>query len=440
MIRPAAVALLGCLLASAILQSSPGDIRHITILHTNDLHAHVQPDREGRGGLAQLAAMLRREASKGQSLYFDAGDLVQGTPVSTLFHGTPLYELSNLLRVDAATMGNHEFDYGWRQALEYQKIAGYPIVVGNVVDARHRPVWPPYVIKTVNGVRVGIIGAVMGDLIDYITPQLLGPLRVLPVVPVVAQYANELRRKCELIVVLGHIHVEEAQDVLRHVPEVSAVIKGHDHEGTARPLEVAGRIAVWCVPYGVEFGRLDLDVDLAAKTAVSWKWRRLSVDAAAVPPAEDVENAVERWESRVSRIVDVRIAEARRDYDESALRELLERAILADTKADFTCVNAGAIRARLLRGPVSIRDIWNIVPFDDRIRVASIPGSRLSEPIRRDRQVQPDRSYTVALTDCVVENPRELKRLGLEGIEFKPTSRGVRDLFVDWIRNKQILE
>jgi 2',3'-cyclic-nucleotide 2'-phosphodiesterase (5'-nucleotidase family) len=56
--------------------------------------------------------MIHRESGDGNCLYLNAGDLVQGTPISSLFQGSPLYEIANLFPIDAATFGNHEFDYG----------------------------------------------------------------------------------------------------------------------------------------------------------------------------------------------------------------------------------------------------------------------------------------------------------------------------------------
>src|ERR1700730_19026520 len=89
------------------------EIRSLTILHTNDIHARLTPLENGQGGFAYLAAVIRRErANCGDCILLNAGDLVQGTPVSTIYHGLPVFELANLFGFDAATPGNHEFDYG----------------------------------------------------------------------------------------------------------------------------------------------------------------------------------------------------------------------------------------------------------------------------------------------------------------------------------------
>src|ERR1700733_9794870 len=143
------------------------DVRPLTILHSNDLHAHLLPDDQGMGGFAYLATAVREErARSAASLYLNAGDLVQGTPVSTIYKGLPIYEIANLLGFDVSTLGNHEFDYGWKRTLQFVKIAHFPIVSANVVDDAGRTiVGKPWLIKEVGGIKIGIVGELLGDLV-----------------------------------------------------------------------------------------------------------------------------------------------------------------------------------------------------------------------------------------------------------------------------------
>src|ERR1035438_5668667 len=136
------------------------DVRPLTILHSNDLHAHLLPDDKGMGGLAYLATAVREERARSTaSLYLNAGDLVQGTPVSTIYKGLPIYQIANRLGFDVSTLGNHEFDYGWRRIQDFVKTANFPIVSANVVnDQGEFLAGKPYVIKTVGGIRVAVIG------------------------------------------------------------------------------------------------------------------------------------------------------------------------------------------------------------------------------------------------------------------------------------------
>lgn len=103
------------LVALTLLLCAPlaAEIRSLTILHTNDLHARISPLENGHGGFAYLATAIRKQRQGcTDCILLNAGDLVQGSPVSTIFHGLPVFEIGNLLGFDAATLGNHEFDYG----------------------------------------------------------------------------------------------------------------------------------------------------------------------------------------------------------------------------------------------------------------------------------------------------------------------------------------
>src|SRR5690242_10848433 len=113
-------------LVSALLFCCPAfsEVRTLTILHTNDLHARISPGDNNTGGFAYLTAVLKKERENcTDCILLNAGDLVQGTPVSTIFHGLPVYEIGNLLAFDAATLANHEFDYGWPQAKKFLSTA-----------------------------------------------------------------------------------------------------------------------------------------------------------------------------------------------------------------------------------------------------------------------------------------------------------------------------
>src|SRR5271157_3725780 len=159
------------------------EVRSLTILHSNDLHARLLPLENHHGGFASLATVVRRErAGCTDCIYLNAGDLVQGTPVSTIFKGLPVYRIANLLGFDAATLGNHEFDYGWQQVRRFLKTANYPIVSANLVDGQGRLMTSrPCTILKVNGLRVAVIGAMTGTLPSLTTPQSVGQWRTLPV-------------------------------------------------------------------------------------------------------------------------------------------------------------------------------------------------------------------------------------------------------------------
>jgi 5'-nucleotidase / UDP-sugar diphosphatase len=425
------------------LSACAQDVRSLTILHSNDLHAHLLPDDQGMGGLAYLATAVRQErARSAASLYLNAGDLVQGTPVSTLYKGLPIYQIANNLGFDVSTLGNHEFDYGWQRIQDFVKAAKFPIVSANVVnDSGAFLAGRPYVIKTVGGIRVAVIGVLLGDLVGNLaTPEKVGPWHVLPVVETVKKFAAELRDKSDLIVVLGHIHDAEADAILQQVPDVSVAIVGHSHREYAKLHNFDGRVGALVTSYGVELGRLDLQVDIAAHKLKSAEWKIIPVDSKKLIPDPKIARDIAQWEAKVSKIVDVPIAEAKRRFEKKDIQSLVERAMCEETGSDLAWVNLGNIRDVIPAGTVLARTIWNILPFDNLVVIGKFKGSQLPPKVREGHAIDPDREYTLATTDFTAANQASNDQLGVSGLDFPRTAPMQRDMVIDWIKKKKILE
>jgi 2',3'-cyclic-nucleotide 2'-phosphodiesterase (5'-nucleotidase family) len=204
------------LAALSVLPVMPA-VRTLTILHTNDLHSRLLPLENHHGGFAYLASVIRRErANCTDCILLNAGDVAQGTPVSTIFHGLPVFEIANMLGFDASTLGNHDFDYGWEQARHFVDVARYPIVSSNLVGPKGELFTPkPYVILQVNGLKVGVIGAMTEDLKILTTPQTLGAYHTLPLVETVRKYAHELHSQCDIVVAVAHVTPQEELALLK---------------------------------------------------------------------------------------------------------------------------------------------------------------------------------------------------------------------------------
>ena len=355
------------------------------------------------------------------------------------FRAIPVYQIANLFGFDAATLGNHEFDYGWQTAQKFIGIAHYPIVCANVVDAEGKLMAPkPYVILKANGVRVAVIGAMMKDLERMTTPKTRGPWRVLPVLETVRRYVDEVRSKSDIIVLLGHIASEEEQDVLRWLPEVSISITGHDHRGLSTAVKLDGRVVVRAKGYGEELGRLDLRVDVDKKKLVSWDWKSIPI-AGSGPVAADVDREVKHWEAEVTNVVDTPIGESRSHLRRSGVKLLVERAMAEEMHADFAFVNSGGLRDELPQGPLLARHIWNIMPFDNIVVIARIKGSEVPAALAKGRPIDPNRQYTLASTDFTAANQRPGGELGATNLKFTTDGPLLRDLLIEWIKKQKVV-
>jgi len=418
------------------------EIRSLTILHTNDLHARLTPLDGGQGGFASLATAIRqqREGCKDCILLY-AGDLVQGAPVSTIFHGLPVFEIANLFGFDASTLGNHEFDYGWPQAQKFLATARYPIVTCNVVDDRGRLFTPkPYVILKVNGLRVAVIGVMTDTLAEVTTPKSLGEWHTIPALDTARKYARELRDQSDLIVALAHISPHEEREFLEKAPEIPVVVSGHAHGGLQEAISQDGRIVVRVKAYAQELGRLQLRVDTEKKAPVEWKWTKIAIDPARFAPAPDVAAQVKHWEDEVSARVDQPLAVSTRAFTKGEVKKLIEQALRDETGADFAWMNLGGVRDTLPKGQILVRNIWDIMPFDNVVVTGTFKGRDLPKVVVGDRKIDPNRDYTLAVSDFTAANQATNENLRTTGLRFPHEVGLMRDLLVDWFRKKKVIE
>lgn len=431
-------------LALALLACTPvaAEIRTLTILHTNDLHARMMPLASQRGGFAFLATAIRRErAGCKDCILLNAGDVAQGSPVSTIFHGLPIFEVANLFGYDAGTLGNHDFDYGWMQTRKFMQTAKYPIVSSNVVDGEGQLfAAKPYVILTVNGLRVAVIGVMTDDLKTLTVPRLMEQWHTTPALETARKYAAELKAKSDLIILLGHITPREELGFLAGAPEIPVLVTGHAHNGMPQPLMQDGRILVRVKGYAEELGRLELKVDTEKKAPVEHTWKRIPIDSTSSAPAADVAAAVKRWEDEVSARVDQPLAVSARAFDKRGVKALIEEAMRTGTGADFAFMNSGGVRDVIPKGQLMVRNIWDIMPFDNRVVVGKFKGRDLPAVVLGGRQVEPDRDYTLAVTDFTAANQGTAENLRSTGLEFPNDVGLLRDVLLDWFRKKKLIE
>jgi 2',3'-cyclic-nucleotide 2'-phosphodiesterase (5'-nucleotidase family) len=418
------------------------EVRTLTILHINDLHARISPLDNHNGGFAYVAAAIRREREHcTDCILLNAGDLVQGSPVSTIFHGLPVFEIGNFLGFDVSTLGNHEFDYGWPQARKFLQTANYPIVSSNIVNAKGEAFAPkPYVILKVNGLRVAVLGAMTDSLGPLTTPKLLEDWHTLPVLATARKYAAELKSQSDLIVLLAHITGEEEQAFLADAPEIPIIVSGHIHRGIDKPAEKDGRMVVRVKGYGEELGRLELKVDTEKKAPVAYSWKILPIDSTKIQPVPEVAAVVKHWEAEVTARVDRPLAVSRRAFTKAEVKKLIEQALRDQTGSDFAHMNLGGVRDVIPAGQLLERNIWDIMPFDNTVVVGSFKGRDLPPVVVGDRKIDPDRTYTLAVSDYTAANQDTRENLQTKGLKFPNDVGLVRDILIDWFRKKKTIE
>ncbi|MBO4801508.1 MAG: 5'-nucleotidase C-terminal domain-containing protein [Bacteroidaceae bacterium] len=223
----------------------------LLLVHTNDTHSCIEPlsplladtAQADKGGYLRRAALLRdlRQQEK-ELLLVDAGDFSQGSPYYTLFHGDVEVGLMNLMGYDAATIGNHEFDFGLENMARIFRQAQFPIVCCNY-DFSGTPVEGlvrPYIIIKRAGVKIGILG-VSPQLEGLVAAHTCEGVRFIDPIQAAQPVADYLKNtaKCDLVICLSHLGWQLAgvsdEEFIPATRNIDLVIGGHSHTYFTQP-------------------------------------------------------------------------------------------------------------------------------------------------------------------------------------------------------------
>ena len=386
------------------------DTVSISILHTTDLHGHILPtsDYDGnpdRGGMARCITQIRRWRRKNRnSILIDVGDVYQGTEVSLRSKGELMIDLFNHLKYDAWIVGNHEFDWGidpFQRALQRSTM---PVLAANTLlegkpagefsDSQHPFAQiQPFILREIAGIKIAIIGVTTPGMPFWFRPEFARGIEFhYPVEPVRRAIARAKSEGANTIVLTGHMGLKARSGgddfanavmaLTSEFPEVAVFIAGHTHQVIPSRL-TNGVLLTQADHFGIHVGRVDLLFDRNSKkllhreaacelmdsrfrfdhVVISRAKSQLAESEAAL--AEPIGELAETLQSRsragqpsdVERLIGAAIMEA-----------LLER----NVRVDGVMHGVFDENARLLAGPKTVNDIWNVLPYENYIATADL--------------------------------------------------------------------
>ncbi|MFA7584055.1 MAG: metallophosphatase [Proteiniphilum sp.] len=248
----------------------------LVILHTNDTHSRIEPlpqtDRTNpdKGGVVRRASYIDQvRAENKQVLLFDAGDFLQGTPYFNLFKGEVEVKAMNLMHYDAATLGNHEFDYGLEVLQKVVGLAHFPIISSNYdfSETSLSGMVRPYLILKKGKLRIGVIGINIQPKGLIATDNYKG-MKYLDPEETANKLAEQLRReqKCDLVVCLSHLGYGADLRLAESSRNIDLIIGGHSHTYLQEPVERMNRDNKPVLIYqtsgrGATVGRMDITME-----------------------------------------------------------------------------------------------------------------------------------------------------------------------------------
>jgi len=503
----------------------------LDIMWTNDVHGGVDRSQATfmnpefppqLGGGASAATLIKHvrgwQGPKRQSLLLDAGDFFQGRPVGTVTNGVAVIEYMNMIGYDAMTIGNHEFDILQGELEETLEMANFPILTCNVIDTHTGKIpWYafPYTIVNRMGLRIGILGFTTTDTKQMSFPENIRNIDFLNEKESVAKYVKILREeeKVDLVIVLGHAglpyeNVEtylsrydekgnprykerrghwgyDAQEIAREVDGIDLFIGGHIHKGWAKPWidPVTHTMVISGYAYGSNLGLLTLTIDPETKTLTGYDLPAIREGAMITlfedqfipdPDASElIEGYVEVAEQGMDEVVGfAKNHLSRTNVDaQSPMGNTIVEAMKYMVNADFSFLNLGGVRAEIKSGPVTYRNIFEVMPFDNMLTSFTCDGRTLKKIIetrvegsraglivagvevvysrKRDNfdrvtslkiggePWDPDKIYTVATTDFLMQGNAGLTMLmSIPSEDITNHNINLRDAIVKYFKDK----
>jgi 5'-nucleotidase/UDP-sugar diphosphatase len=486
---------LACLvlvLTVSIAFSAPSSTR-MTILFFNDLHGHLEPftvKQAGQsvevGGIARIATLVKdiraeNEQQGARTLVLVAGDILQGTPMSTVFMGEPDVLALNHIGVDAMTVGNHEFDFGMDNLMSLRKLARFPLVSSNIVAKETGKLLfdSAAAFAVSEGVTLTVIGTTTRDLLTTTKPSNVETIDVLdPLTRVKELYSASA--ESGPVVLLSHSSFATDSLVAAAVPGLTAIIGGHD-QVLFNPYRKSGDVPIFqAFEKGRYLGRIDLALGAGERKArvLSWGYIPVTTEIQMDPEVEGlVKGYASRLDSKFKEVIaeNKEFLDGERDrirYEETNLGNWVTDIMREFTGADVALINAGSLRASIDRGPITVESVFKAMPYANEILIVDLTGDELltvlTRSVRGARgeedggflhvsgirfEVDGKSPRRVTVAGAALEGTKRYKvavtdfmHSGGDGYDMLPgkpavaTGLPLRELIVDTIREKAVID
>lgn len=381
----------------------------MTILHTNDFHAHADPvmvKGKSVGGYARQASVLIDRKSKVTNpLILNAGDVFQGTLYFNEYEGLADLSFMNLVGYQAMCVGNHEFDRGLQPLINFANLARFPVIATNL-DVSQLPELGKAIKKSaileVGGEKVGVVGAVPDNLLQLVLP--VPGLKVLDYVKSIQSEVDNLTKQgINKIVLVSHAGLDMDRSTAPKFKNIDIIVGGHSHtllghvdipdfDGSRGEYPVVTKSAdnqnmliVQAWEWGKVVGEIELNFD-SKGLLKTWKGAPILVDDT-WPENPFVKAMYAAFEKPVKALMTKPVAELKTDLErnfsgnnEPTMGYVISDAALTKTAslgAQAAFWNTGGVRAPLTAGTITYGQLAEVCPFGNQLVVLDLKGSEL---------------------------------------------------------------
>ncbi|HRS21594.1 MAG: 5'-nucleotidase C-terminal domain-containing protein [Clostridia bacterium] len=386
----------------------------VTLLGTSDLHANIATfdyytQKEAQQGIAKVYSVVKDVRGKNpNTILIDNGDTIQGTPFAQYYLDNfnseteakikhPMMKIMNMMKYDAWTLGNHEFNYGLELLEKVMGDADFPVLSANIYKADGTNYVKPYIIKEINGIKIGILGFTTTGVTTW-DKNNVKDLQFKDIVEEGKKWVKVLKEteKVDAIVVSAHSGIEKKDDVLNEdqvkalavaCPEITAILSGHAHADIGGQTE-NGVLIVQPKKWGQRVAEIDLTFE---KTDGKWavtKKESKNIDVKDYEPAKEVLDLVKTDIDAVDALVNTIIGKSTAEFSgigqqikDTALVDLIQEVQMYYGNADVSIAASFNDSSRIPEGDVKVSDINALYVYENWLNVTEMTGKQLRDYI-----------------------------------------------------------
>jgi 5'-nucleotidase/2',3'-cyclic-nucleotide 2'-phosphodiesterase/3'-nucleotidase len=371
--------------------------RKLTILHTSDIHGAFLPhpatwvkgyEKPLVGGFKELQFKVDSiRQLRPSTLLVDEGDVMTGTPITEFEYrgamGGALFEMMNMIGYNAWCPGNHDFDISQQNFLKLVGLAQFPTLSANLAYLNGTPLpgTQPYVIIEREGLKIGIIGAILKSLPTQVSKKSIDGINVLPVVQNIQQVIDKIDPITDVIIALTHEGLEDDSVLAVNTKGLDIIFAGHDHRRLNKPKVVNGVILCEAGPNAENLGVLNITVendrviDFQGNLVQLWYNPNHPVTRLS-EFADSMEQVIEK---NYAETIGTLEGDWMRKDGESGIGNFVADAQREVVSADLGFINTQGVRNDLRPGPITKQDIFKIMPFRNIVCTFPLTGIQVKE-------------------------------------------------------------
>lgn len=406
--------LLACAMAVALFVSTgSADLAHaaeksyegdLVVIHTNDIHGHFDTVEGEQLGMSAVVSLKNYYESKGADvLLLDAGDFSQGTTLVSYYRGASAVLFMNAAGYDAASLGNHEFDYGPEELQVMTGFADFPILDANILDKKTgEPYFEDNKIFEFGDKKVGVFGLDTPEIQTKVNPKNVKDITILDGQELYAcaqEQVDTLKAQgCNYIICLGHLGVDDesigrrSADVAANVTGIDLFIDGHSHTEMDGGVDVNGTLVTSTGNYLANIGVVVYDGEKETASlvkAADYKGGYDAVTDAFVKEHKDVVDtaysslfATAAVDLNGERDPGVRTQETNLgDFAADAYKYAAQQYFGEEITIDGAIQNGGGVRASIPAGSISMNTLLTSFPFHNTVCAVKLTGAELLETL-----------------------------------------------------------